>query len=297
MNSQSNGSRVIARLSGAAVVCAVALAMVGIGVTAPPVEAASCGGAAPRETALTAGTAQPGSGSTSTTFAFEVHYSDSAGCEPSSVILRIPGVGDTTMGTTGSKFKAGVTFTASRRLPAGVWSYSFEATSGSGPGRRVVELDDVSPGSISVTAPTPVPTPKPTPKPTPAPTPTPTPTATPKPTPKPTATAHAQTHAETGPGRDATAHVEANAKAHDGRDPEGHAEVHATTDDRADAVARREPGTDATRRLANADTGAGSVARRGRSGWRGWRRRRWLPTAARRGHRVRPVVAIRGRAA
>ena len=178
--------------------------MAGIGLTAPPVEAASCGGAAPRETTLTAGTAQPGSGSTSTTFVFEVHYSDSAGCEPASVVLRIPGVGNTTMGTTGSKFKAGVTFTASRRLPAGVWSYSFEATSGNGPGLRVVELDDVSPDSITVTAPTPVPTPKPTPKPTPTPTPVATPKPTPKSTPTPTPTPQPTPRSTPKPGPVAT---------------------------------------------------------------------------------------------
>lgn len=162
---------------------AMVIAALGLGLSALPAQAASCTGAAKRQTTLTAGTATPGSGSPSTTFAFSVRYADSAGCEPSSVILMIAGVGNTTMTTTGTDFEGGVVYRTARRLPVGVWTYRFRATSGKGQGERVVTLDSVSPTSIEVTAPTP--TPKPTAKPTPKPSPKPTPKPTAKPTPKP----------------------------------------------------------------------------------------------------------------
>ena len=170
---------------------AMVLAALGLGLSALPADAASCTGASKRQTTLTAGAATPGSGTTSTTFAFSVRYADSAGCEPSSVVLMIAGVGNTTMTTTGSDFQGGVVYRASRRLPAGVWTYRFRATSGKGQGERVVTLDNVSPASIKVAAPQ----------------------ATPKPTPKPTPEADAQADRQADAQADAEAHAEGDAEA------------------------------------------------------------------------------------
>jgi hypothetical protein len=178
--------RIGVRGGGPALALAIIVAVLGLGFSASPADAASCSGNAKRQTTLTAGAGSPGSGTTSTTFTFSVRYTDSAGCEPSAVVLIIPGVGNTTMTATGSDFTGGVVFRASRRLPVGRWAYRFQATSGSGRGLKVVTLTNVSPASITVTAPKPKPTPKPTPRPTPKPTPKPTPRATAKPTPRPT---------------------------------------------------------------------------------------------------------------
>ena len=149
---------------------------------ASPVAAASCANPSPRTT-LTAGGATPGSGSLSTTFAFHVTYCDAKNRPPSSVVLVIPGLPNTPMTPTGTNWSNDVLFTTSRKLPAGVWTYRFEATTATG---KTIVCDQVTPGSISVIAPTPTPTPTPTPAPTPKPTPKPTPAPTPKPTPKPT---------------------------------------------------------------------------------------------------------------
>ena len=117
MNRHSRNHGVGLRGSAPVIALAMVLAALGIGLSALPVEAASCSGASKRDTTLTAGAAAPGSGTTSTTFAFSVRYADSAGCEPSSVILIIAGVGNTTMTTTGTDVEGGVTYRASRRLP------------------------------------------------------------------------------------------------------------------------------------------------------------------------------------
>jgi uncharacterized membrane protein YgcG len=154
--------------------------------TVAPVEAASCSGASHKPPTLTSGKATPGSGSTSTTFTFSVQYADKAGCKPSSVVLLISGLSSKTMSTSGTNYQTGVVFTTTRQLPAGLWSYSFRAVSGTGAGQRTTTLTSVTPGSVSVIAPTPKPTPTPTPKPTPVPTPKPTPKPTPAPTPAPT---------------------------------------------------------------------------------------------------------------
>jgi hypothetical protein len=154
---------------------------------ASPVAAASCSGQTPRST-LTAGGAAPGSGSPTTSFAFHVKYTDAKNRPPASVVLVVPGLATTSMTPTGTNYTAGVVFTTSRTLPAGVWTYRFEATTATG---KTIVCDLVTPSSITVIAPTPTPTPtpaptpKPTPKPTPAPTPKPTPKPTPRPTPKP----------------------------------------------------------------------------------------------------------------
>jgi hypothetical protein len=166
----------VAATVGAGLVVALAIAMAALLFTVPTVVAASCS-----KSSLTAGGATPGSGSTSTTFTFSVRYAGKAGCPPSAVAVIIPGVSTTAM----SPGASGV-FTVSMKLPAGVWAYRFQAVAGTGSGAQTVTLADVSPGSITVVAPTPKPTPAPTPKPTPAPTPKPTPKPTPRPTARPT---------------------------------------------------------------------------------------------------------------
>ena len=187
MNRHVPSDRIGVRGGGPALALAIIVAALSLGLSASPADAASCTGNAKRQTTLSAGAATPRSGTTSTTFTFSVRYTDSAGCQPSAVVLIIPGVGNTTMTPTGSDFAGGVVFRASRRLPAGRWAYRFQATSGSGKGLKVVTLNNVRPASVTVSAPKPKPTPKPTPRPTPRPTPKPTPRPTPKPTPRPTA--------------------------------------------------------------------------------------------------------------
>jgi uncharacterized membrane protein YgcG len=172
---------------GASLTVALALAAGAFVTAVPVVVAASCSGAS-HQTTLSSGRATPGSGSPSTIFTFSVRYTDTAGCKPSSVVLVIPGLSTRTMSTSGTQFQSGVVYTVSLQLPAGTWTYSFRAVSGTGGGQRTVNLTSVTPASIAVVAPTPkpTPTPAPTPKPTPVPTPKPTPAPTPRPTPRPT---------------------------------------------------------------------------------------------------------------
>ena len=168
---------------GLGLALALAVNLAALAVTASPVAAASCGGQLPNST-LTAGGASPGSGITATAFGFHVTFTDTKGANgrpPGSVRLVVSGLSTTAMSGTGTDYKNGVVFTTSRTLPAGVWTYRFEAINASG---LKLVCDLVDPPTITVVAPTPTPTP--TPKPTPRPTPAPTPTATPKPTPKPT---------------------------------------------------------------------------------------------------------------
>jgi len=171
---------------GLGLAIALALNLAALVVTAAPVAAAGCGNQSPRST-LTLGGAAPGSGTPTTSFAFHVTFTDTKARPPSSVTLVVGGLGSTPMTATGTNWQGGVVFTTARTLPAGVWTYQFQAISASG---RHLVCDIVDPPTITVVAPTqtptPTPTPKPTPKPTPRPTPRPTPATTPKPTPKPT---------------------------------------------------------------------------------------------------------------
>ena len=145
------------------------------------VAASSCNGAS-HEIALTAPNADPKSGTPTTTIQFTVTYADNAGCAPTSVVVVVPGVGQRTMTGTGTAWASGVVFQVSMRLPVGIWSYRFDARSGS----RTKTVS--GPGTIVIAVATPTPTPKPTPTPTPTPTPRPTPKPTPRPTAKPTPT-------------------------------------------------------------------------------------------------------------
>ena len=148
-----------------ALACAAALLL--MPATSGRVAAASCNGASHAAPVLSAGKATPGSGTPSTTIKFTVRYADAAGCAPSRVSVVITGVGRFVMSAAGNSWKTGVTFSASRKLPAGTWSYRFEATSGTGAGKKTTVFTAVAPTHVSITAPTPKPTPKPTPRPTP----------------------------------------------------------------------------------------------------------------------------------
>jgi len=171
--------QIIVRL--AIIVASGPLALV---LTAPPtVLAASCNGAS-HQPSLSAGAASPGSGTTATSFSFSVRYQDTGGCAPTSIRVIVAGG---TYSLTGSgNYASGVTFSTTRRLPAGTWGYRFTATSGSGSGVKSVTLTSVSPSTVTVSPPPPPPTPKPTPKPTAQPTPRPTAKPTAAPAPRPT---------------------------------------------------------------------------------------------------------------
>jgi hypothetical protein len=152
-----------------------------------PVLAASCTNKSHKLT-LTNGAASPGSGTTTTSFRFSVRYTDNANCPPIQVSVTIPGVGLFALTGSSSAYSSGVTFSVSRRLPAGTWTYLFSAQSGSGGGALSVTLRAVSPSRVVVTAAAATAAPKPTVKPTPKPTSKPGPRQTPRPTSKPGAT-------------------------------------------------------------------------------------------------------------
>ncbi|HEU0235131.1 MAG TPA: hypothetical protein VFR14_01685 [Candidatus Limnocylindrales bacterium] len=153
----------------------------------PSTRAAACGGAS-HAASLSGGSVSPGSGTLATSFTFVVLYSSNAGCAPTSITVTIPGVGTVGLGAGEAGPGGGTWYRVAKQLPAGSWSYRFDAVSGSGPGLRNLTLTDVSPGSIYVQAPTPPP-PPPTPAATPSPTRRPpTPAPTPAPTPEPATT-------------------------------------------------------------------------------------------------------------
>jgi hypothetical protein len=139
---------------------------------------------------LSAGTASPAAGTTSTVFTFRVTYSDTKGCAPLWVRVAVAGVGTFLMNGSGTAYGTGVVFTYARTLPPGSHAYSFSASSGIGSGQKTTTLTAVAPPAVVVTSSTPPPTPPPTPKPTPRPTSVPTPVPTPAPTtvPSPVAT-------------------------------------------------------------------------------------------------------------
>src|SRR5690242_2105024 len=116
-----------------------------LGLNAAPVEAAHCG-----TVRIFGGTATPGSGTSATTFIFKVHYIDSSGAAPSSVRLGLGGTW-TTMSTDGADYVAGVTFSGSRKVPVGTWTYFFRATFGAD-----VACDNklVTPTQVTVITPT-----------------------------------------------------------------------------------------------------------------------------------------------
>lgn len=153
--------------------------------TAPAAHAASCNGASHQVT-LTDGTASPAAGTTSTVVTFTVRYTSNANCAPTSITLRIPGVGTIVMSSNQTSYGAGAIFSRALTLPPGTHTYSFAATGGSGRGESTAVLTAVSPSSVIIRPPAPPPTPVPSPTPAPTPPPTPQPTRPPA-TPAPTA--------------------------------------------------------------------------------------------------------------
>jgi hypothetical protein len=145
---------------------------------APPVQAASCNGASHPAPVLSDGRATPGTGTTATVITFSVRYTDSSNCPASAVTVTVSGLVPLTLLRGAGDPVSGQTFSRNATLPAGSRTYSFHATSGSGPGEKSTTLTQVSPARVVITAPTPVPTPTPTPRPTPVPTPKPTPAPT-----------------------------------------------------------------------------------------------------------------------
>ncbi len=162
----------IARASGT-VVLAIALAFVSwMGPSQTPfapqaAEAASC--RKPHTITLDRGAVSPGSGTVATSFRFTVRYRDSAGCPPTQVSLTVAGVGVYAMTGSGTTYTTGVTFSTTRRLPAGTWTYFFTASSGTAGGATSATFRAVSPAQVVVRA-APAPTPRPTARPTPKPT-------------------------------------------------------------------------------------------------------------------------------
>ena len=145
--------------------------------TATPVWAASCNGASHAMT-LASGGATPGTGTTATPVRFSVVYSDNAGCDPTSITVTISGIGTFSLNKGAPTASGGVWYSRTMTLSAGVHSYTFAATSGSGTGAASFKLTSVSPRSVTIAPPTPAPTPIVTPRP-----PTPAPTPIPKPAP------------------------------------------------------------------------------------------------------------------
>lgn len=152
-------------------VLAVIASVMSIAALAPgEAAAASCSGQS-HTLVLSGGRAAPGAGSTDDRFAFSVLYADNDGCSPDRVVVVIVGVGEFALSRIRGDLVTGATFGRSLLLPPGRWRYRFEASSGSGVGRRTVKLTDVDPSSVVVTAPTPKPTAEPSRRPTPVPTP------------------------------------------------------------------------------------------------------------------------------
>jgi hypothetical protein len=171
---------------------AVIVAIMVLAVFAPrATDAVSCAGNS-HAMSLSAGTASPASGTTATRFTFRVTYTDNSACTPSAISVKVLGLGQFSLAYVGGNRATGATYSRTMRLPAGTWSYEFNASSGSGAGHRTARFTKVNPPTVRVAAPAPSPTPDPKPKP-PAPTPPVTrPTTPPTPAPDPTATAAPQ---------------------------------------------------------------------------------------------------------
>ena len=126
--------------------------------------------------------AGPRTGTTATTFRFEVTYRNREGSAPDHVRVVVDGVAHAMTSTSGGDdWKAGVRYSWSSRLAIGTHSVVFRAMD------RERFTDEIQGGSVTVagsSTPAPTPAPKPTPAPRPAPTPRPNPV--PDPTPAPT---------------------------------------------------------------------------------------------------------------
>ena len=152
--------------------------------TAPErASAASCSGNS-HTMKLSSGAVAPGQGTTATKFTFSVTYTDNDSCVPDRIVAVVVGVRTIDLSYVSGSLQSGATFARTVMLPVGSWSYRFEASSGSGAGRRQAKLTNVSPAKVIVRAATANPTSRPAA--TAAPTPRATPAST-KPPPSPRA--------------------------------------------------------------------------------------------------------------
>lgn len=136
---------------------AVAVALATLAADPHRAAAASCAGNSHLLT-LSDGAVTPGSGTTATKFAFSVTYVDNDSCVPDRIVVVVIGVREFNLSYVGGGLQSGATFERTVTLPAGKWAYRFEASSGSGPGRRNVKLAKVDPPRVIVVDPTPDPT-------------------------------------------------------------------------------------------------------------------------------------------
>ena len=163
----------------------------------------------------------PRTGSTATTITFSVQYRNREGSEPAHVSVVIDGTAHRMTGAAGTKWKSGVTYTWTARLPVGVHSVTFTADDT----RKF--SDAVAAGTVTITAappppePTPRPTPKPTANPTPAPVSTPRPASTPAPSVEPVATPGPDVDPSTAPGATANPDQPDRPGGNPGGDPGG----------------------------------------------------------------------------
>ena len=153
-----------------------ASALLGLVATTPdPTTAASCAGNS-HTMKLSSGGVAPGRGTTATKFTFSVTYTDNSSCVPDRIVAIVVGLRTIDLSYVSGGLQSGATFARTVTLPVGSWSYRFEASSGSGAGRRQAKLTNVSPAKVIVAKATAAPTAKPvatavpTPRRTPAPT-------------------------------------------------------------------------------------------------------------------------------
>jgi hypothetical protein len=172
---------------------------------APAARAASCNGAS-HAVSLTAPGASPRTGTTSTTITLSVEYHDTAACPPNLAVAVVPGVGRIPLSVAGGSAGTTIRFQGRTRLPAGTWTYGFEATGGTGAGEQLVtiagpaKIVNSAPAPVPAATPTPTPAPTARPAPTPARTPTPTPAATKPPTASPVPTSQSSSPPSRAPG-------------------------------------------------------------------------------------------------
>jgi hypothetical protein len=136
---------------------------------------------------LTKPSVSPLSGSTTTTFTFSVDYS---GDDAAASVRAVAGSLTVTLSLVPGGTATAGTWRASRSLPAGSWTFVFEATAAGPPTNPTATAP-----TVTVTGPTPRPTPTPPPTPRPTAPPPPTPTPTPAGSPRASSTASASSTA------------------------------------------------------------------------------------------------------
>lgn len=141
-------------------VLAVAAVLGSVAIAPEPASAASCSGNS-HAMKLSSGRAAPGQGTTATKFTFSVMYTDNSSCVPDRIVAIVVGLRTIDLSYVSGGLQSGATFARTVTLPVGSWSYRFEASSGSGAGRRQAKLTNVAPTKVIVKAAPAAPTPKP----------------------------------------------------------------------------------------------------------------------------------------